>query len=509
MWHKIGLRWSLFFLCFSIFSCTDTSRFTEIGLGNHEYEVAFPLVNSRISLTRIQELAKGKTSIKFDSDGRTTVVYNGEVLRKNSAAIFPPFPGGTPFVIDDTLAKVEILPLNKYVVRKAIFKGTKINFSGQNTVPEDIHVKMSIKELTKNGKPFITEFDIPYTNSLPVRFQTPDISVDGWTLTSSKNSMTFIYEATTSSGHKIILDQAFMNYDLIKFSYIEGYLGYHLLPIDGNFINVHLFDNWISGNFDFENPKITISVDNAFGLPVRSKVNKLELTSITGNTVTLQSPFIDTGIDFKYPSFGEVGQVKTTYFDFNKDNSNIREIFNEKTKTISYDIDAVVNPERDTSTNGFITDDNFFVVNVAAEIPLLGSVHQVVLADTLDIALDAVSNVHEASFKIILSNDFPAELSFQSYFADNTGTIIDSLFNGKQTIQAAVLGNNGRTLKPSEKTVILTVTKEKYDKLRGAKRMILNGTINTTGSENRNALWVYDDYGVGVKIGAKLKVTTD
>lgn len=165
-----------------------------------------------------------------------------------------------------------------------------------------------------------------YNNSVPVKLQSDQISIDGWTLQSETNSMTFHYEATLPNGQKIKLDNAQMNFDIIKFSYLDGYLGYHVFAVDGNIIDVGLFNKWLSGSFDFEDPKITISVDNAFGLPVRSRVNKMELTSITGNTVNLESDFITSGIDFAFPTFSEIGAIKTTEFDFNKSNSNVRDV---------------------------------------------------------------------------------------------------------------------------------------------------------------------------------------
>ena len=79
----------------------------------------------------------------------------------------------------------------------------------------------------------------------------------------------------------------------------------------------------------------------------------MELTSITGNRVNLESEFVQKGVDFNYPFLNEIGKTKTTYFSFDRNNSNIRDIFNEKTKTIEYDISAEINAEKDTSINGF------------------------------------------------------------------------------------------------------------------------------------------------------------
>ena len=488
-------------------SCLDTTSIEDWDLSDQEYDLAVPLVNSKITMSRLAGLVKGNTTIKFDENGRATVAYNGEVLRKNSAAIFPAYPGVIPLLIYDTLSYVEILPITKSNIKKAIFKDTKTNFVFHSNLPQDLLVTIMIPEMSKNGQTFSKTFTVKYNNTLPVVYQTEDISVDGWEIETNRNIVTIRYSALTPDGKKVKLDKAYMNYDLIKFSYLEGYLGYHIFPIDGSIIDISLFDSWKSGTFDFENPKITLSIENAFGLPVRSKVNKLSLTSITGNTVNLESPFVEEGINFEYPSLNEVGQIKTTNFSFDKTNSNIRELFNEKTKTVSYDISALINTDRDTNTIGFITDQSYFVVRVAAEVPLNGSVNQLVVADTIDINLPEVEHVLQAELKTILNNDFPANVRVQAYFLDDENKVLDVLFEGDGIdILPAPLGSNNQTVSSTEKIAFISFDKQRYEIVRKATKLAISGYLNTTDSEQNRSLWIYDRYGIGVKIGAKLKV---
>lgn len=490
-----------------LFSCVDIDQETDFGLSDGEYDIAIPLINSKVTIGRIAAESKSDAGIKIDADGKATVVYYGEVLRKTSAAIFPPYPGVIPYPITDTLTNVKLLPGDKYNINKAIFKDTKIRFEGESNFTQDVQVKMRILELSKGNQKFETTFTIKYNQVLPSKFLTPEISLDGWTITTLTNSMTFQYDAIAADGTKIKLDEAWMYYDQLKFSYAEGYLGFHEFPIDGNIIDVNLFDKWLSGSFDFENPKITLSVDNGFGIPVRSKVNKMELTSITGKTVSLQSPFVTSGINFAYPNFFEVGMLKTTNFDFDRNNSNIREIFNEKTKTISYNISALINPERDTSIKGFITGDSYFVVNVAAEVPLHGSVNQVVITDTLNIDLGDISQVESGEFKAITSNDFPADIEVQMYFLDDQGNASEKLFdNDGISLPAANILPSGKTAPGIEKTQYITFEKSKITNINNSKKLAIVGYINTTNSDQNRSLWIYDTYGIGIKLGAKLKV---
>ncbi len=494
------------FLIFTLFSCLNLEDESDFGLSNGEYEIAIPLVNTKATISKIADKSEGNTSIKFAADGKVTLFYNGEVIRKSTAAIFPPFPGIIPLVISDTVTKVQLFDKAKYLIKKAVFDKTKITFTFENNFPDDVKIRMRIPELSKDGQTFERFFNMKYKNQLPVNLQTEEISVDGWTLQSESNSLTFQYTAELTDGTVVKLDKALMNFDVIKFSYIDGYLGYHIFAVNGSIINIGLFDKWLSGSFDFDDPKITISVDNAFGLPVRSQVNKMELTSVTGKTVNLESSFINTGINFAYPSFSEIGTIKTTDFAFNKSNSNIREIFNEKTKTIAYDISALVNPERDTSIRGFITGDSYFVVNVAVEVPLNGSVNQLVVTDTLDIDLDDFNDVTSAEFKAITSNDFPSDMNLQVYFLDENKLRLEKLFEGDGFfLNAAQVNSNGKTIPGQEVTQYINVDAQKFEKIKSAKKIALIGSFNTSESAAKKAFWLYDDYGLGLKLGAKIK----
>jgi hypothetical protein len=500
------LKTIFFLFILSLSGCLDVTEESKTGLSDGEYELAVPLINSKITVSKVSEVSKGNTSIRLGNDGKATILYNGEVIRRTAASIFPPFPGVIPYPIEDTLSKIKLQFNNTYLIKKAIFQDTKITFTFKNSLPQNVEIKMRVLELTKDGKTFEKDFSLEYKGTTPATLTTEQISIDGWTLESNDNSMTFQYDAVLPTGEKIKLDFAQMNFDIIKFSYIDGYLGYHKFAVDGSAIDVGLFNKWLSGSFDFEDPKISLSVENAFGLPVRSQVNKMELTSVTGNSVQLESEFITKGIDFAYPLFSEIGQVKTTDFVFDKSNSNIRDVFNEKTKTISYDILALVNPDQDTSSRGFITESSYFVVNVAVEVPFYGSVNQVVVTDTINIDLSGSEEVLSAQFKSISSNDFPADLTLQAYFLDDNGQPIDKLFNADGIVlKAATLLQNGKTTPGGENIDILNFESERVNKIRNSKKLAIVGSINTLGSDMKQSLWIYDSYGIGLKLGAILK----
>ncbi len=501
--HRILLYILSIFVIAMTSSCSDF----DFALNDKEdpFKLAVPLINSKISLVKVGELIDdGNSSIRIGADGKVTAVYSGEVIRQDASAIFPAYPGIFPFIMTAETTSIKLPLTNSYLIKNAVFKDTKVRFVFEHPSTQDIKVKLKILEVTKDNIVFERDFVMPYGGTSPISFTSEEISLDGMKFKSNNNSLTFVYEATLPDGSSLKLNKAAMLFDFIKFKYLDGYLGYHVFGIDGSAIDVGLFNNWKSGSFNFEDPKIALSVENAFGVPVRSRINKMELTTVTGNTFSLQSSYINTGIDFAYPSFTEVGAIKTTSFFFDKTNSNIQDVFNEKTKTVNYDIDALINPDKDTLIKGFITDDNFFVVKVVVEVPMLGSVNNFVVEDTFDLNLDAdvPDEIEKVALKIITSNDFPADVTFEAFMIDQDGKSLGPLFDTPIKLSAAPLKADGTTASATVENTISVYNKAKIDDLLRTKKLYFRGQLNTTDSQNKKTLWIYDRYSIGIKVGA-------
>ena len=362
---------------------------------------------------------------------------------------------------------------------------------------------MVFLNLFKNNKPFEQVFSMPSAGNSPSKLLSERISVDGYEMRSTQNDLNIYYEAIKSNGEKIVLDRVEFYFDVIKFAYLEGYIGYHISPVSGSLIDINLFDKWISGTFDFENPKVSIIVDNSFGFPVRSKVNRMELTSITGNRVNLESEFVQKGVDFNYPFLNEIGKTKTTYFSFDRNNSNIRDIFNEKTKTIEYDISAEINAEKDTSINGFADENSYYVINVAAEVPLHGSVNDLVVTDTVTFDPAILKGVEKIGFKMTFENTFPMDLSAYIFFLDASKNPVFTLINkDKLFLPSPGLDSQGRVLKGVPKNMAIQLEKEAIEILKKASFIAVVGKINSLDGKDSNSVWMYDNNGLLFQLGA-------
>jgi hypothetical protein len=496
---------SFLLFVFLIQSCSDFSDLNSIEKAEEEIELAVPLVNTEFVISDFTgENGPENVSIIVDEEDRVTLVYNGDVVRQNVSAVFPPVPFfAVPLL--DTSFTVPVPFASDQRVDRAIFGNSNLNVSFVSEFEEDIDVKVTIPQLTKDGEIFELNVTVPYEGAVPVEFTSDLVSVKGWTLMSEENIITINYDARLSDNSRVMFSEAFLAFDVVVFDYVEGYFGSEVFDIKGDFISIGVLDNWISGGLSFEDPKVKVFVENAFGFPVRSIFKKMQVVTTTGEMLDMESDIIDNNVDFAYPGLNEIGQVKITEFSFDKDNSNIVELFREKVTRVTYDIDAGANPDMDESITGFVNEDSYFLVNVDVELPLEGTVNNLVLQDTVDLDLNDFEDFISAEFKSVIANDFPADITLQSYFYDDNNVLLDSLFESRLLLPAAPVDlTTGKTLGGEDVITFENIVEDRFDKLKNAKKVLVNIKINTEQASS-GPLWIYNDYGIRFKIGAKLK----
>ena len=506
-YNRFDMRlFNVIFLASLLFllSCNKYEDLSDLNFVTDQ-EFAIPLIDSKISILDVADQAGGNVSVRIDADGRVTVLYNGELVRNQASDVFPPVPGILPNILTDSVTNLKLPIPDKFEIRKAIFKKTNMFFRFDNVLNEAIIVTMKIPAMIRDGKAFEKVYLVPPA-IIPIPYITPFENLEGYQLTSADNTIRFEYDARRPNGERIVFDYAEMRFDVIEFSYVEGYFSNETFEIEGDIINVGVFNKWLRGGMDFEDPKVRIDVENSFGFPVRSKFNKVRLTTFSGNEFDLVSDFIQSGVDFDYPRVNEIGVVKFGSFSFNKDNSNLREIFNDKTIRVSYDIDAVANPDADRSITNFVSQESYFSVNAAVELPLQGRANNFTLGDTFNLDLSDFDQFATAQFKSITTNDFPADIQIQAYFISGTDQVLDSLFaSGPLKMSAANLSGTGKTTPGLPQTNFIDFDEVRFENLKNTKKVYAIVSLNNTSQTNQ-PLWIYDDYALGFKLGARFKL---
>jgi len=478
-------------------SCRDVDHFQIDNVDFGDPEIGLPLVNTTFLISDFGTNPNDNTSVILDDQGRLTIRYNGEVLRQDKDFVFPPLPFLQYIDIIDTEMEFPF-PIEDVLIKKAIFDGTSVQFRYDNNTADPLEVNMRIPEFSLNGEVFSVDHMVP-PNTI---FESEYISLDGYTVETQTSSFTFIYDAVTPTGQSIVLNKAEMFVDILSFSYGEGNFGVQTHVLKEDIVNIGIFKQWVSGGLSFDKPSVTFDIENSFGFPVRAAFNVLELETINGDIFALTGPAIEDGINFNFPTLDEIGQIKQTNFTFDKDNSNLGDLFNEKAAKISYDVDAITNPDNNTSITGHFTDQSFFTVNVAVDLPMSLKANDLIMADTIDfekIEFDQIDSTGQLKLKVV--NAFPMDLSLNMDFLDSDGLKLFSLDNGNEWINVNASPDPLLTIDQLDDQVHdIILLQENIAKISIIDKVIVKVKVTTIETFGEEYVWLYNHHGIDVNL---------
>ncbi len=499
----------IIWLALTWFSCSNVGNIEDVNIINDDKALAFPLINSNLNIINILGDFNDQTYVEVKPDGKLVVHYNGDVNKKTASDVFPPILIGKYWEIPDTTFNVpmgvitDILTTDKdIIVTKSQYKNNHIKFEYTSSFDEPISVKMKIPGMTKDGKEFEVNTNL---NPNVTAFETENISIDDWTL-EAYNIIPFVYDARKSNGERVKLDKVRVKMDTFRVKYTEGYFGQNRLPIKSDRIEIGVFNKWKSGGFKFEDPTIILDVDNSFGFLVKARINYLIFTTINGADFALTGEHNSEPIFFDHPALGHAGEVINTKYIFDKNNSNIKELFNDKVIRFSYDIDASANPYGDSSKIGFVDEESYFKVSSSVILPLEMTIDNLVLVDTIRVSLDRnKTDISSAQFKLVNQNRMPFDIGLQCYFIDYNSKKIDSLFEGTgMSMPAATKDDQGNIIPGEEITSYIDIDKNRYNNINKATKFVIEvGVKSIEGSDK--SVWITKDHGLLTKLGVIVK----
>ena len=507
MTHRYTLI-AIALIAFTIFSCT---KFDKIKVVDNDAEYAIPLIDTELTINDILDQFDENTFITIDEDSLITLNYKGDFLEVNSQTVFDIFDqlsGG--FEMLDTLDCAPLEAPNSIRIDLVSFKAGLIFFSYRSLHEEDMDIDFRVVNMTKDGEIFEKSLDADYDGNGPVE-NNGIFSLTDWELVGEDNQLCVVYEARHPDGTRDTLTDVIVGILNVEFDYVEGYLGTDLYELDLDTIEIDVFDNWVDGTVYFEDPTVRMTVNNAFGFPVNSQTNIFNVFTVEGEILPLESPFVDNGIYIDYPTLSEVGEVKTTVFDFTKDNSNIDEILGSKPTAVEYEFDGIPNPDADTTIVGFMDCNSYFNVQVEVALPLHAQVDNFTLFDT--ILIDPIDfdpsflwydNLDYVEFKLKTVNSTALDIPMQIYFLDDDGVQIDSLIGDVNNfIVAAPVDMNGEVSMPQEAEQLIRFEGAQIDNIKAATQMFLK--IKFSSYNNGDVpVKILSGEGIRVKVGAKV-----
>ena len=475
-------------------------------------EIASPLISSDFTARDI--INKFETGGYFQSrpDQLITLVYTGELFSVKATDVLE-LPD-IPYVFTDTVIKSFFsFPGNEQLTALTLNSG-ELTDDIRASHPEDVIVELTIPKAFKASQVFKKTILLEHqgNNSLTAE---GTFSLDGYQffLTGLSgiqyNLIEMSYRAySATTGQKVSLSQFAGMFQDMNYKLLAGYLGERSLNIPHDSIIVDIFKHYKAGTVYLEDPKIKLTIENSFGIPVTTA-----FTHITGfnrnGSFSMTGTLFSNAIDIKAPDISQTLNTTTVKRELNGGNSNITNFLAFSPGRIEYGFNMSINASQSPPPLNYIRDSSKVKGHMELEIPLQGRIDHVVLEDTFDISFTELEEAESAKFKLLINNGFPLDAAVQIYFLDSAMTVIDSLLPQKERIfESGELSAQGLVLEPRLKETFFNISKERYDKIRKTKQLLLDIELISSEEAGRTVRFQESNH-LSLKLGLIAQLNVD
>jgi len=521
----------LFFTVFIMQSCIkDRLKFDKIAGGKWSPEFAAPLAYG--NLTMADFVNGSKKTWQEDPNGFLSVIYSKDEVTSIGDEVI-----SIPDQNNDTTINIIIPPglavgdssainlsyhadfsgnSNEYIDSILLKSGT-LEFTISTDLNHDSYIEISIPKLTKGGVAFHKKLNFNYTGNSTTT-KTISINLKDYYLVLSSGSAgqpNFIQQDIKISATKLNNPNNSPYFYKVKqkltgLSYylVMGYFHQHTIDVDKSEVIIDLFDDQMAGALFAEDPSLTITLKNSYGLPADITFSEL-YAERDGQTMNFTSSLLPT-LAVGYPNFSEIGEVDTTRFVFTSSNSNIKDIIQMNPHKFIFKGSVQTNPQG-TPIDNFTLDSSHISVDLRIELPLYGKAINFILRDTSN--LDGgggetdTHGVEKVTLRLKTKNSFPTDVTMQIYMTDSLFNVIDSVFDaGGKILDAAPVSGppDYRVTSSVENLTYITLTPEQLDNYKKARKLLIETHSSTTNSGS-NVVKIYSDNGVYFEISAKAK----
>lgn len=467
--------------------------------------------NGQVSLSYSERFIEYKLDSLFTIPDTTTIESFSLPIGSISAA-----PGQTIYA--DT--QETVYDLEDIALKYAIIQSGEIEVTLLNSIEEETILNYSLPSATLNGIPFNIIDTVPAASSSSTTTITKTYDISGYTIDftglsgNSYNTLVSAYNVSVSpAGNTVVISagdyfQIEINYKSIVPFYAKGYFGNRSITVGPDSTALGLFYNIRSGTIDLTDATLEFTIENEIGADFSAQITELTAYKNTStSTVSLDHYITSSTVNLTRAEETIPEQAfapRSTTADVTSDNSNITEFISIFPDGVRYQIDFQINPLGNLSGgNDFIFYNTGITLSGDITIPLRFKANNVVLVDTTDFELDddarkETNKINGGTLWLRAENDYPMAAQIQLVLLDsNTNSILDTLVTSPHTIEAAIVGSNGRTEQPAVSRIAIPVTPAKIDHLYNATSIIVIAQMNTYDA---SAVTVYEDY----KLRAKL-----
>ena len=393
--------------------------------------------------------------------------------------------------VDDFFDGIFDIDLNFYdsvELKNIIFNQGRLNFGISSFLGYDVEIDYLIPairnddsisdiiELKSNGSYNIdydiTNYDFDLYNEIKEKYNNLRVS-SKFKIKSETGYILY------KSNEEIDVTFTFSN---LIFDEINGYFGNNKYSIEKEEIELEKelldFYDKIEGEFLFTNPRLGLTVNNSFGIPLfinldiqASNNNKSENIIINDRVVEAKS---------------KDGSFEETKIFIDKENSNILNFINLPPKdNLLIEGDIILNPDEKTYDN-FILKNSEIEANTFLEIPFQISASNLMISDTFQIeGINFDTDLSDARLLFNYQSDIPLTFDIELIYLDKALFEIDRNV-GEINIKGSDTDANGYSTGSISNTFEVNLSENLLKRIKEVENIIMNIELNTEKNRSVN-----------------------
>jgi hypothetical protein len=304
-------------------------------------------------------------------------------------------------------------------------------------------------------------------------------------------------------------DSAFL-LEMPDFIYSKGSFAQLTATFEPATLNLDIEDvlSHITGTINISNPLIKMNYSNSFTDPIEVNLN------VTGKrkdkTVDLNlAPFT-----LSYPVGGTPADVSDSYVA-DKNNSSLPELISMLPEEINFSGTAVMTTSvKKSLEDNYLFAGNRFTGSLEVEIPLEFRANNLQFTDTTENFMKTKSSDGDNPVKpedfefmridITAKNGFPLGVSVKLSLFNSSDNTIKSTVNASGILEPAPVDVNGKANGFTETSTSIEFSKEFFNSIDAADKIIFQFTMVTTGNGSKDVK-IYSDYSLDFTAALVLK----
>lgn len=292
------------------------------------------------------------------------------------------------------------------------------------------------------------------------------------------------------------------------FGYVKGYFGQQSESIEPDTLDLDIDDilSHITGDFLISSPSIRLNYSNSFAIPLKIDFQATgrrgkESVSLGLDPIVIASPM--------YPARDVSSSIV-----IDKNNSELPELISLPPGNVIFSGAAITNPSGNTGLrDNYIFGNSRFLGSVEVEVPMEFRMTNLQFADTLDNFLkdsEGSNNpVKPENFELLqlnftAKNGFPLGVSVKMSLYDEKSKTIKHTIDATSLLEPAPVDANGKANGFKETTTILKLTRDFFDAVKTADKILVWFTLNTTSSGAKDVK-IYSDNRIDFKVALIVK----